>query len=82
VKQKGLGFHRGLFLFLPFAPCGQRRHHRDAVTVRMRKPTKANTAAMRSSSPAEAWNLEVTHLICAALALAVLTLALRIAVVW
>jgi len=37
---------------------------------------------MRSSSPAEAWNLEVTHLICAALALAVLTLALRIAVVW
>jgi hypothetical protein len=81
VKQKGLGFHRGLFLFLPFARV-QRRHHRDAVTVRMRKPSRATTAVMQPSSPADAWNLEVTRLICAALALAVLTLALRIAVVW
>jgi hypothetical protein len=48
----------------------------------MRKPSRATTAVMQPSSPADAWNLEVTRLICAALALAVLTLALRIAVVW
>jgi hypothetical protein len=50
--------------------------------MRTRKSTTANAAAMRRSSPAEAWNLEVTRLVCAALALAVLTLALRIAVIW
>jgi hypothetical protein len=37
---------------------------------------------MQPSSPAEAWNPEVTKLVCAALLLAVLTLALRIAAVW
>ena len=48
----------------------------------MRKPTIANAAAMRPSPSAEAWNLEVTRLVCAALVLSVLTLALRIAAVW
>jgi hypothetical protein len=56
--------------------------HSDANGVNMRKPTTARVAATETSSPAGRRGDAPVELVCLALALAVLTLAFRIASVW
>jgi hypothetical protein len=48
----------------------------------MREPTTARVAATKPSSPADGQGNAPVELVCLALALAVLTLAFRIASIW
>jgi hypothetical protein len=48
----------------------------------MRKPSAARTASTKPSLPAEGRGNAPVELVCLALALAVLTLAFRIASIW
>jgi hypothetical protein len=56
--------------------------HSDANGVKMRKPITVRVAATETSSPAGSRGDVPVGLVCLALALAVLTLAFRIASVW
>jgi hypothetical protein len=54
----------------------------DIVAVSTRKPPAGSAVAIKPQVPTGIWNNEPTKLVCAALALAILTLAIRIASVW
>jgi hypothetical protein len=56
--------------------------HSDADGVNMRKPTTARVAATEPSLPSGSRGNAPVELVCLALALAVLTLAFRIASIW
>jgi hypothetical protein len=56
--------------------------HSDADGVNMRKSTAAPVAATQTSRPSSSRGDAPAELVCLALALAVLTLALRIASIW
>jgi hypothetical protein len=56
--------------------------HSDASGVNMRKPDPARVAGTKPSLPAGARANAPVELVCLALALAVLTLAFRIASIW
>ena len=56
--------------------------HSDANGVNMRKPTTARVAATETSSPAGGRGGAPVELVCLALMLALVALALRIAAIW